>query len=261
MAAPPTINKFHNLLLDRIIDTLSPSLKTVVRSPSLRIEPDLKAWENLSTKLRTFRFSMLLEEYYETTVNDLNRDVRLIPLRTYKNGFSSWCSWSEEWICLDKREFDLVGAGWTFFWGRTPRATVQICRAEWDQITRRGEYAGQPHWHVDPPLPTEGIVISLDDIDEAGALQELGSEPNLLELGSTSAGRVQATVKQSGIHFGMAGWENAPVKLECKVVNKSAITNCWQRDMTKDFGRVIPWASEAVLYMKRELMHLEPVIV
>jgi hypothetical protein len=156
-----------------------------------------------------------------------------------------WAGWHEEWYRDEHGVFDLVGVGWTFFWGVSGRlgCEQQVLRAEWDQVPdtqdqkhRRGKIAAQPHWHLDtgimvgysePVLRTEPM-IELTELEEFAAeahsdLEEIGGRSGIQDLDF------------SGMHLGMGGWEN-----------HDKHPRCWQVSVCEDWSAVILWAERTL---------------
>lgn len=154
-----------------------------------------------------------------------------------------WFSWYEEWLKTSRREYDLVGASLTFFWGPM-RRQHQVLRAEWDAVQHRGGHAAQPHWHIDATyliefsglLPPAGPSPAIAERAEPAALEELEELP-------TDAAPAQPPpptpylqdVDLGGLHLGMGGWENP-----------GAAPGCWQRKPTEDV--LVTWADSTLAY-------------
>jgi len=91
-------------------------------------------------------------------------------------GSAGWAGWYEEWCLEGENSYALVGASWTFFWGPLQRPKVQLFRAEWDSVDRRGQSAPQPHWHFD----REAIAIASPHARKP--LHDAQQDSDLIEL-------------------------------------------------------------------------------
>jgi hypothetical protein len=148
-----------------------------------------------------------------------------------------WAAWHEEWMVVKLQEFELIGAGWTFFWGAYLRPKAQILRAEWDEVEHRGGRAPQPHWHVDTellatfvaPLATRPQALQAAEATNEG-LEEVVSNNKgggLEEIANLET--IQPLVV-AGMHLGMAGWQNSQVHPQC-----------WQRPHRDDYRDLAGW--------------------
>jgi len=154
-----------------------------------------------------------------------------LELEPAQPGPGAWVSWFEAWERLCKGGFELVTAKWTVFWGaQGDDRKAQILRAEWDggpSSDGNPSDAGQPHWHVDPPLLT-------------------AAEPITTELEEITPGRREAWLSASGLHLAMGGWRNA-----CPPANR------WRVELREDTDALREWAVEALRYLRNECRHLK----
>lgn len=194
---------------------------------------------------------------FEMTSSDRN----VVPRRVTKNnGCSSpafplfqneqfeptvWLSWREEWRPLGQRQFQLVGAGWTFYWGAfTENKKEQLFRAEWDVPQERGRLAPQPHWHLDQNLLATIYprAAEAQPFEEPGELEEIGRETGgLVELRPDP---VLQMVSLAKIHLGMGGWWH------------TEYPECWQCAI-QDRDDLVTWGLSTLRQAKREFIHIE----
>jgi hypothetical protein len=158
----------------------------------------------------------------------------------------AWAAWHEEWYCAQRNDFDLIGVGWTFFWGIEGRLgpDQEILRAEWDQVPetesqshRRGGNAAQPHWHLDTGLMvgyTRPISPAIRTA-ASGELEEVAPDVGsaLIEIGRPTG--IQE-LSLSGMHLGMGGWRN-----------HGDHPRCWQMPIDHDWrGPIVLWAEQTL---------------
>ena len=153
-------------------------------------------------------------------------------LEPVQPGPEAWVSWFEGWERPGKGGFELVTAKWTVFWGTQGDCRkAQILRAEWDGGSSSGgnpSGAGQPHWHVDPPLLT-------------------AAEPITTELEEITPRRREAWLSAGGLHLAMGGWRNAA----------RPPANRWWVEFREDTDTLREWAVEALRYLRNECRHLK----
>ena len=167
----------------------------------------------------------------EPVVSLSPRGGKRLEIEPVQRGPRPWVSWFEGWRRPGDGGFELVIAKWTVFWGtegddRKP----QVLRAEWNAASASDgdpNNAGQPHWHVDPPLLT-------------------AAEPITTELEEVPPQRREEWLSASGVHLAMGGWRNA-----CPVAN------LWWVDLGQDTEALRQWAVEALRYLSNECRHLK----
>ena len=162
----------------------------------------------------------------------------------------AWVAWYERWTVVARREFELLTAGWTVFWGLPGEENkIQVLRADWDQIKYTGEFAesiGQPHWHVDQPVVADGGGIRYWSGPSPNIPGEL--PPRVIHdeaVAPTDASAVRAP-EIRGLHLAMATWERAEHPL------------CWQRAYEGQCEDLFDWASKTLLYVRD---HFDPLVV
>jgi hypothetical protein len=165
-----------------------------------------------------------------------------------------WVTWSEIWGKNKQREFYLLSAGWTAFWGSpSDDQKVQVLRADWDQPNpdipaRRESEAGQPHWHVDRVIPVQDSWA----IPQAAPRIE-GELPSIMLDDEVSLSRTIPAIRMGKVHLSMGTWEGA------------AYPRCWQRSYDDDCDKLLDWAGKTLQYLKgqlgskRDLVHFEDI--
>jgi hypothetical protein len=238
MASAGKIDSLHQSFADRINDL------TALR---VAIQSSMEGWKRV-VKGTTISFEMVCRQHTTTAERKRGGRCPVFQIDPNRDPFEDqpWAGWYEEWFCVQHKDFDLIGAGWTFFWGADGRLgrEQEILRAEWDQVPetddqkryRRGGIAAQPHWHLDTGVmagysrPTPPVARSTEVI----ALEELASDasPSLVEIGQVSG--IQE-LDISGMHLGMGGWrnhENHP--------------RCWQTLLGANWNDLILWAEQTL---------------
>jgi hypothetical protein len=197
-------------------------------------------------------FDMSCDKFPSTAQRKRGVRCPVFPLRS---GFDLleaqiWASWHEEWHCEKRGAFDLVGVGWTFFWGFDGRLgqETEIIRAEWDHVKHRGGFAAQPHWHLDSalmvgytrprptPLPKREMsdLVELPQPEYSGRLIEIGESLEIQE------------VDVSGMHLGMGGWEH-----------DDSHPRCWQFALTAELNELVLWAERTLQSARDQFMELK----
>jgi hypothetical protein len=152
MASRKDIITLHQKIVDRLAQTFERRARFI---------PHLEGtdWRRLRPP-RTFVFQVRdpVEVVYARRRRGVPCPVLPLPGWDMEDD-QPWAGWYEEWKCIDIGEFELVGASWTFYWGKIGRLgeEQQIFRAEWDQVRHRGRTAAQPHWHFDAPMVMTSI--------------------------------------------------------------------------------------------------------
>jgi len=151
----------------------------------------------------------------------------------------AWAGWHEEWLCVKSREYALIGADWTFFWGLCGRLTKeqQIFRAEWDE-NRRG-VAPQPHWHVDTNIMVgytttpRDRVLRPTDSESLVELRPISNAESVLHEISPAEGVQDISLRK--MHLGMGGWSNG-----------SKHPEWWQCRVGEDWSALADWAERTL---------------
>jgi len=228
-------------LHQEIVDRLKPTLERRVT-----FIPDLERthWDRLRPP-RTFIFHVRDPAGVEYARRRRGVRYPVLPLTGWDmEDDQPWAGWYEEWKCMDVGEFELVGASWTFYWGKIGRLgeEQQIFRAEWDQVRHRGERAAQPHWHFDAPMVMTSYAPRIPRIPptrETEGLEELPSA-KAIALEEIGASVSPPEVDVSGIHLGMGGWRNG---------NEHPV--CWQLQVEDKLEDLAVWC-ERSLRLARE---------
>ncbi len=224
--------------IERLHQTLENRIHRLTRM-QVSIRSRVENWKRV-VKGSTTSFDMVCRDYMATA--ERKRGGRCRVFRPSRGPASLedqlWAGWHEEWHCEQRDEFDLIGAGWTFFWGVEGRLgrEQQILRAEWDQIHRRGGFAAQPHWHLDTGVmagysrpvsrqvsASEPTVLEELTSDTESALEEIGDSVGIQEI------------DLSGMHLGMGGWQN-----------HNDHPRCWQREVSEDWEELVLWAGRTL---------------
>jgi hypothetical protein len=238
MASAGEIETLHHAFTDCISDLMA--MHAAIRSP-------VEGWKRV-VKGTKISFEMVCHEHTTAAERKRGGRCRVFPIDPSKQSLEdrAWAGWHEEWHCVQHNDFDLIGAGWTFFWGIDGRLRreQEILRAEWDQVPEtedqkrycRGGVAAQPHWHLDTaimagysrPAPRVARVaetVELEEIisDAGPALVEIGQPIGIQELDI------------SGMHLGMGGWRN-----------HDKHPRCWQMLVGQSWTDLILWAEQTL---------------
>ena len=232
MASSDEIAVLHSQWVERIRN---------VTGHSVRFRNLTESWEHVAVA-RNVAFDVVLAPYAVYAERKRGGRCPVFPLRCApaNSDDDAWAGWYETWVCQKRQHFDLIGAGWTFFWGMEHRLgrDQQVIRAEWDQAEHRGRLVAQPHWHVDtdimvgystrhpsvPSVPREGAV-----------LQELPAGLERQALEEISPNGVQE-LDLSAIHLGMGGW-----------LNDVGHPTCWQRHVRGACVELLDWSERTLL--------------
>jgi len=207
----------------------------------------------------------------------------LEEIKEGKSGARCWIGWQEQWERFapygvyagrkekerDKAPFFMLSAiQWTLYWGpRDDDSKVQIMRAEWDnvahllphrkkagtaQTNEEDSLAGQPHWHVDPPLEL-GDFTTFDSFR--------GSEYEE-EATHSFSGKY---LKLKRVHLAMSGWSN-PVPAALAASGKASSrqpkkddamhASRWQVEYTEEQKRLIDWNLCVLRYIKSQAEYI-----
>jgi len=236
MASAGRIEAFHRLLEPRIHSLTT--LHVVIR-------PARQDWKRVVKGL-TISFDMVSRDRSTIAQRKRGGPCPVFPVNPQSEPFENqvWATWHEEWRSLQHGDFDLIGAGWTFFWGIDGRLgwEQQVLRAEWDQVPetkgqthRRGGLAAQPHWHVDTDMMVRYSRPVSRGAPIAGPteLEELTppSRPALQEKDSTGIQPLDV----SGMHLGMGGWKN-----------EDGHPGCWQMKVPENWAGLVDWAERTL---------------
>ena len=234
MATSINIQLFHTDIEKRIVQ--------LTGHRNVRISSPLEDWECVFAPA-PISFDMYSHDCHQFAERDMGGRCAVFPL---KADFSlednqAWVGWHEEWQCQRRNNFDLIGAGWTFFWGVYGRLTKeqQIFRADWDETNHRGGNAPQPHWHLDKRL-----MIGYTTVPRAGAVRPARSS-SLVELPpiSDSESALYEISPAEGLqeislgkmHLGMGGWSNHDKHPEW-----------WQCHVGEDLNALADWAERTL---------------
>jgi hypothetical protein len=247
MASADNVEKLHNLFASSIRDLTA--LHPTIRSP-------IEGWKRVVKGTRV-SFEMVCRGHTTTATRRKGGRCPVFPVSRQEQPFDdqAWAGWHEEWHCVQHNDFDLIGVGWTFFWGRDGRLgrDQEILRAEWDQIPetehqkyRRGGLVAQPHWHLDTAImagysrPATQVAhareaVELDEIvsDTRHALMEIGPPVGIQELDI------------SGMHLGMGGW-----------YNHDSHPRCWQMIVGEDWKNLVLWAGNTLQSARDQLRNV-----
>jgi|GEM_PF-2184273 len=244
MASRQEIITLHQEILDRLERTLERRVRFI---------PDLKPtdWRTLRPP-RTFGFHVCDPVGVVYARRRRGVPCPVLPLAGWDmEDDQPWAGWYEEWKCIDVGKFELVGASWTFYWGKVGRLgeEQQIFRAEWDQVRHRGGKAAQPHWHFDAAMAMTSYaprVPRIPPTHETEALEELPSaEPNALE--EIGASVSPAAVDVPRIHLGMGGWRNGNEHPEC-----------WQLQVEDKLEDLAVWCERSLRSAKEQFPEVRP---
>jgi hypothetical protein len=214
------------------------------------IKPQNNAWKK-ATRASRIAFDMFCDGIPSTAERKRGGRCPVFPVTPDASALIDqvWASWHEEWQCEKKGDFDLVGVGWTFFWGVDGRLSreTEIVRAEWDHVKHRGGFAAQPHWHID----TEMMVgftrprSTQPSVNEPADLVELPrpESDGLVEIGESL--EIQG-IDVSGMHFGMGGWEHHDTH-----------PRCWQSALTTELTELVLWAERSLRSARDQFQELK----
>lgn len=233
------VERYHSKLLSKLNEETGLNLVLANRD---------SRWRNASKNTR-FVFDVLSAVYSSPAKRRRGGTCLAFPLDINPDLLEEqlWASWHEDWKCSARSEFDLVGAGWTFFWGVDGRLneTQQILRAEWDQPLYRGVNVAQPHWHIDTDLMVGYVSppCSQTGLDRPG-LEELpqGTPGTLIEI--TAPEGIQE-ISISGMHLGMAGWGH-----------HDHHPKCWQMLSAALLDELVVWSCRTLRITQQEFARL-----
>jgi hypothetical protein len=203
MATANEIRHLHSAIQDRVVQ--------LTGHRTLEIHPSSDDWTFVSA-LAVISFDIYSDGYSQFAEREIGGYCPVFPLKAdcaYEDN-QAWVSWHEEWQCVGNRRYDLIGAGWTFFFGICGRLTKgqQRFRAEWDETEYRGREALQPHWHFDAKF-TIGYTTRAIPLAQGSSLVEL---PSTVHSGSglyeISPAEGFQEMRLDKLHFGMGGWAN-----------------------------------------------------
>jgi len=238
MASCEEIETFHQFLANGLSNLTG--LRLHVRSHK----------KNWKTVVRGFpvSFDMVCDDFSVIADRKIGGRCPVFPADRDRDWLKDqvWAGWHEEWYCERHKVFNLVGVGWTFFWGIAGRlgCEQQILRAEWDQVPnmpnqkhRRSKIAAQPHWHLDTDIMVgySAPVSRTDSIVQFTELEERSPETHseLEEIGGTLSIQL---LDFSGMHLGMGGWKN-----------HREHPRCWQVPIPQDWSVIILLWAERTL--------------
>ena len=168
--------------------------------------------------------------------------VSAIPLfgasrADWSTGHRYWVNWYERWRKADRTAFCLLTASWTVFRGiASYQDKMQLVRVEWDQLCNDfgSADAGQPHWHVDQPVP---VTSSPAGAPSSGALQEYPPS----RVGATGGGGdVAMSIEIHRVHLAMGAWDG-----------KEPSPKCWQRHAHR-WRDIHCWAVRSLEYIQAQ---------
>lgn len=237
MASVGELERFHRDL-ERRLSNLT-RLHFTVKS-------GLQNWKGV-VKGSTASFDMVCRECLAFAERKRGGRCGVFPLSQDPSALEDrvWAGWHEDWHCEGRGVFDLIGVGWTFFWGVDGRLRreQEVLRAEWDEVRatdnqthRRAGFAAQPHWHLDTgmmsgysrPVSRQAPAEEMKELEELSsgaqsALEEIGRSTEICEL------------DLSGMHLGMGGWQN-----------QGAHPDCWQARVCEDWASLVLWAERTL---------------
>jgi hypothetical protein len=232
MATSGRIDVFHAELQRRI---------AALVDQRLTIHSLSEYWRRVAARAR-ISFDMSSRDFLVFAERKIGGRCPVFPLdaaRADSYEDAAWAGWHEEWLCMNSKEYDLVGAGWTFFWGLSGRLAKEqeIFRAEWDETAHRGGVAPQPHWHLDTD-----IMVGYTRVPRARAPRPTGPA-GLIELPLASQPAANEILPAegcqelslAGMHLGMGGWSN-----------HSKHPEWWQCHVREDWGALADWAERTL---------------
>jgi hypothetical protein len=178
-----------------------------------------QSWEGVLSRLVYFELQPQNASLFDQAMSGPSGRVCAVVAVDEERLYDPSCrlSWLETWNPVGGGEFELVAAGWQFYWGRfgPDRPKRLLFRAEWDHPRREGADAPQPHWHFHP--------VSLNAISTDPGAKLL--KPFLR------------------MHMGMAGWNNG-----------DGYPDCWQwhPEQWSDHD-IVHWASKVLEAVLAEL--------
>ena len=242
------IETFHRNLITKVMDVIG---------WEINISPSCPEWKAVKPTAK-IRWSAFPEGTtpVERAYRDQGDRVYVFSVKACADETDprGWVTWSEKWVKNIKREFELLSAGWTAFWGSPyDDQKVPVLRADWDQpdpdrTQRQQSEAGQPHWHVDRVIPVQDGGIGGQAVQRLeGEIEPVVSEDRL------SLSRTVPALSMGKVHLSMGTWES------------DAHPKCWQRSYDGDCDKLLDWAGKTLQYLqgqlgsKRNLVHLEDV--
>ncbi len=239
MPTPGKIETFHKKLIETV--------KNVI-GWDIEISPSCQEWKAVQPTARILWTSV---PGGSTPVEQAYRDrgqgkrVHVFPIASWQDEDDvaprGWVTWSEIWI--RRKEFDLISASWTAFWGSPyDDQKAPVLRAEWDQPNPdrpEGQESedGQPHWHVDKAIPVQDVWAGA----QAAPRIEGELEPLVSEESRLSQPRTVLALRMGKVHLAMGAWE-------C-----DAHPGCWQRNCEGDCDKLLDWAGKTLQYLKGQL--------
>ena len=230
MATSGEIEVFHKDLQGRI---------AAMVDQSLRISSWSESWQGAAARTR-ISFDMF-SDAHDFAERKIGGRCPVFPLATAPgdNENQAWAGWHEEWLCSKSRQYELIGAGWTFFWGLYGRLAKEqeIFRVEWDETAHRGGFAPQPHWHINTNIMigyTKTPTARIPRPTGSASLVELpmASQPALYEILPAEGCQ---EVSLGGMHLGMGGW-----------VNHTKHPECWQCHVGEKWDALAEWAERTL---------------
>lgn len=241
------LSKFHTRIAEVFTAAVKVPSKIVIQSST-------DDWEKSLPGTVVF-FEMrpkVQNAVFETLAGEIGGLKILFPFGSDAGTYPSWVAWSEEWKKRptdtqpkgrsSRPKLDLIGVSLTFYAGNEWQQKTQVVRAEWDNPTKRGTKAAQPHWHIDS---------NLFDVQSWGAL--LPPMPTGLEELPPYIPGVEEVQpgfwSMQKLHFGMSGWLHA-----------EAAPQCWQTPLGKNnLDEIVVWAGRVLEYCRSELAKLTAV--
>lgn len=228
MTTKSQIDKLHSVLSQRL---------GKLAARKMKIEARTHNWHNAAVRTPFF-FEMMGDDPAFTVAESGSRKRPTFPLSSLAPDIPGvWWSWSEEWCKVSAKDFQIIGAGFAFFWG-TRSQRKQLFRAEWDAASERGNSAGQPHWHVDGRIQ---IGVGAASVSHGGFEPESSYEALLKPTSDPSLDAV--VIKEA--HLFMGGWKN-----------HGHVPQCMQS--TPDHENLADWAERVLDYVTRESENIRP---
>ena len=228
-------------IIDRFHEDVQVRIASVVDQP-LVIKPRVNNWQGVAAKT-TIAFDMF-SDAKDFAERKRGGRCPVFPLSRSADESENhaWAGWHEEWRCERTRQYDLVGAGWTFFWGIFGRLSKEqeIFRAEWDETAYRGGFAPQPHWHVDTGIMvgyTARPAIRVVSTADSASLVEIPASPRSALSEILPAEGVQE-LSLAGMHLGMGGW-----------LNHTKHPEWWQCHVGEQLDPLVDWAERTLRSM------------
>jgi len=226
--------------IDRLHATLGRSIRKTI-GIEMTVEPTGDNWKKAASGT-VVHFDMLCVEHWAAAQRKRGGRCLVFPLNPGRTDVDdrAWANWHEEWLCEGRGVFDLIGAGWTFFWGVEGRLgqDQEVLRAEWDQVRHRGQSAAQPHWHLDTGVMTAYTRPRRLSISSPGGrtdLEDLTSDQPPVPLEEIGPRDGIQELDLSGMHLGMGGWQN-----------DKDHPRCWQLQVADDCSGLVEWAERTL---------------